>query len=256
MLLAIGFGLGHLRLHGAIFSLGFFVMNVFVGWVAPIVVGVKYAKKKNYSPHWMWFGIHPVTGWIACIYFLGCPACTRIEDRPEITSTDDQNSLNYPCPTSDAIGMTPKQFKYAAVAWACLIFFVILTCANLLGERPDLNYDKGASVGQTDGAKAGQSEGYDGAFKSAEKSAYNYVLDKAVSEGRFRMDVDMGLQAILGGLAAGFVLQYTLFYLLRWTGVLWDVDGMLLPDGDSEGTTLVDGLPAVPNPQIDITFIS
>ncbi len=38
-----------------------------VGWVAPIVLGVIMFQRKGYSPHWMWFGVHPLTGWIAAL---------------------------------------------------------------------------------------------------------------------------------------------------------------------------------------------
>lgn len=34
-------------------------------WVPPIMLGIKWARRKGVSPHWMWFGAHPVTGWIA-----------------------------------------------------------------------------------------------------------------------------------------------------------------------------------------------
>ena len=43
---------------------------VFVGWVLPITLGVHAARRKNYSPHWMWFGVHPILGWITCIVLL------------------------------------------------------------------------------------------------------------------------------------------------------------------------------------------
>ena len=50
-------------------------------WIAPVVLGIRIAREKNRSPHWMWFGLHPVTGWIA--YFVlraqpglkECPNC-------------------------------------------------------------------------------------------------------------------------------------------------------------------------------------
>ena len=34
-------------------------------WVLPIVLGLVWAKRNKISPHWMWFGIHPVGGWLA-----------------------------------------------------------------------------------------------------------------------------------------------------------------------------------------------
>ncbi len=34
-------------------------------WVLPIVLGIKAARRNNRSPHWMWFGVHPLGAWIA-----------------------------------------------------------------------------------------------------------------------------------------------------------------------------------------------
>jgi len=34
-------------------------------WIPPIVLGVKWARLKGVSPHWMWFGVHPLGAWIA-----------------------------------------------------------------------------------------------------------------------------------------------------------------------------------------------
>ena len=39
-------------------------------WFTPIWLGVRTARKKRLSPHWMWFGIHPLFGWIACLVLL------------------------------------------------------------------------------------------------------------------------------------------------------------------------------------------
>ena len=50
-------------------------------WAAPVVLGVRWAKRKGLSPHWMWFGVHPLTGWIAFWIIRyraanrACPAC-------------------------------------------------------------------------------------------------------------------------------------------------------------------------------------
>ena len=47
--------------------LGFLMMIALFGvlWVLPVVAGVRCAKRNGISPHWMWFGIHPLGGWIA-----------------------------------------------------------------------------------------------------------------------------------------------------------------------------------------------
>ena len=47
-----------------------FAAVVVLGWVLPILLGVWAAKRKNYSPRWMWFGIHPILGWITCVVLL------------------------------------------------------------------------------------------------------------------------------------------------------------------------------------------
>ena len=52
-------------------------------WGLPILLGIQVAERKGYSPHWMWFGIHPVGGWVAFIVLsclpprIRCPACMQ-----------------------------------------------------------------------------------------------------------------------------------------------------------------------------------
>ena len=52
---------------------GLFVLAIVIalGWVVAIVFGVRFATSKGYSPHRMWFGIHPILGWIAW-FVLAC----------------------------------------------------------------------------------------------------------------------------------------------------------------------------------------
>lgn len=46
-----------------------------VVFVLPVVLGVRAAKAKGRSPHWMWFGLNPVLGWIAflCLRYVASP---------------------------------------------------------------------------------------------------------------------------------------------------------------------------------------
>jgi hypothetical protein len=50
-------------------------------WITPVVLGIRLAQKKGYSPHWMWFGLHPVGAWVTFIVMacldkrLKCPNC-------------------------------------------------------------------------------------------------------------------------------------------------------------------------------------
>lgn len=48
-------------------------------WLTPIWLGVRAAKAKGKSPHWMWFGLHPISGWIAFIWlrYVARPGVTR-----------------------------------------------------------------------------------------------------------------------------------------------------------------------------------
>lgn len=57
-----------------------FILSVYVGL---IVLGVKMALRKNRSPHWMWFAIHPL-GLIITLIVMAClpplqrcPNCTQ-----------------------------------------------------------------------------------------------------------------------------------------------------------------------------------
>ncbi len=56
---------------------------VFAGWIALIVWGVRMAKRKNRSPHWMWFGIHPLGLIIVLVVMASieplrvCPRCAQ-----------------------------------------------------------------------------------------------------------------------------------------------------------------------------------
>ena len=69
-----------------VFVLFLVVLNLavlYLIWLFPIVGGVKWAQRKGVSPHWMWFGIHPLGGWIAYaiirwgVQAVACPACHR-----------------------------------------------------------------------------------------------------------------------------------------------------------------------------------
>ncbi len=50
---------------------------IFVVWGLPIILGIWAAKRKNYSPHWMWLGVYPMLGWLACIVLILLPAKDR-----------------------------------------------------------------------------------------------------------------------------------------------------------------------------------
>ena len=49
----------------AILALLMAVVVIAVLWVIPIILGVKWARRNGISPHWMWFGLYPLAGWVA-----------------------------------------------------------------------------------------------------------------------------------------------------------------------------------------------
>lgn len=56
-----------------------FLVGLF--WVLPIWLGLRAARRKNRSCHWMWFGFHPIGGWITFAVLASlsplrvCPQC-------------------------------------------------------------------------------------------------------------------------------------------------------------------------------------
>jgi amino acid transporter len=67
---------------GLVVALVFFVVVLTV-YIALIVLGVNIAKRKNRSPHWMWFAIHPLGLLITLIVMASlsplkrCPQCAQ-----------------------------------------------------------------------------------------------------------------------------------------------------------------------------------
>lgn len=63
--------------------LGILLTLVFIalGWVLPIWLGLRAARRNNRSGLWMWFGLHPIGGWIAFAVLASlpplktCPQC-------------------------------------------------------------------------------------------------------------------------------------------------------------------------------------
>lgn len=63
--------------------LSILVYLVLIGlfWILPIWLGLRAARKKNRSGHWMWFGCHPIGGWITFAVLVSlpplriCPQC-------------------------------------------------------------------------------------------------------------------------------------------------------------------------------------
>jgi len=61
----------------AVFCVSLFVTAFVVLWLVPIPLGIRCAIRKHYSPYWMWFGLHPLGGWIAFVVLASLPG--RVE---------------------------------------------------------------------------------------------------------------------------------------------------------------------------------
>ena len=97
-------------------------------WIAPVILGVKWARRKGISPHWMWFGIYPVIGWIAFAIIrwgvqtrtpgevaarrsgvkVVCPSCGRVNSTGDTSCTKCGAAI--PKPVCPACGATETQF--------------------------------------------------------------------------------------------------------------------------------------------------
>ncbi len=61
-----------------------YVVCLLALWIVPVVLGVRAAKEKGRSPHWMWFGLHPVSGWITYFWLRSArPVERRAPAAPE-----------------------------------------------------------------------------------------------------------------------------------------------------------------------------
>jgi hypothetical protein len=62
---------------GGIVAIVLGVLLIFAFWITPVALGIRLAQKKGYSPHWMWFGMHPIGGWVAFIVMACLEKRTR-----------------------------------------------------------------------------------------------------------------------------------------------------------------------------------
>jgi hypothetical protein len=119
---------------GALFG----VLLVFGAWLACVVFGIRLAKKKNRSPHWMWFGLHPFGALIVLLVmkFIGplkvCPKCfQKVTALAQVCpycgySVASQESSPPPTPATptDAVDQTTPLFLHISVTRLILMSIV------------------------------------------------------------------------------------------------------------------------------------
>ena len=108
---------------GGLLGLILAVVLLYFIWLFPVRRGVRVAKDKGISPHWMWFGLHPLGAWIAFLILRygvkrePCVACGHpinprapfcvvcghhvghpLSPQPREVSSEGQQVLTFACP--------------------------------------------------------------------------------------------------------------------------------------------------------------
>jgi hypothetical protein len=102
-------------------------------WIIPIPLGIRKAKQKNRSPHWMWFGILPIYGLVVFLILLFIPAvkiCPNCKEKNKIYAKTCQR-CNNKFDESTVIEFkqkTKKQklIKFCAIIGSIIFIFFVL----------------------------------------------------------------------------------------------------------------------------------
>jgi F0F1-type ATP synthase membrane subunit c/vacuolar-type H+-ATPase subunit K len=110
-----------------------------LGWVLPIWLGLRAARRNNRSGLWMWFGFHPIGGWIAFAVLTSLPAlktCTQCGEKAKshakicpycMTQFDEQTLSSLPN-GAKAQAVIPNQEKSLRMTLLVARIIVSLIC--------------------------------------------------------------------------------------------------------------------------------
>lgn len=65
------------------------IIGVLVLWVLPVLLGIREARTKNRSPHWMWTCIYPLLAWIPYLVMRSLP---RLKNCPQCAEKVNENA--------------------------------------------------------------------------------------------------------------------------------------------------------------------
>jgi len=110
------------------------LLIIFIIWILPIIIGVKIAKKKHISPHFMWIGILPIWGLIVmtiiCLLpeLKICSKCTEKNKKYARYCQKCNNEFEESSITSPPNKLTKKQlvFRVCIIGGAIIVFFFSL----------------------------------------------------------------------------------------------------------------------------------
>ncbi|MDR2921936.1 MAG: hypothetical protein LBU85_01185 [Treponema sp.] len=105
-----------------------FLLIILAIWIVPVPLGIRKAKQKGHSPHWMWFGILPIYGWLA--FFILCMVpklkkCANCGEKNKLYAKTCQR-CNSAFDESTIIEYKPKTKKYRIIKIASIISMVIV----------------------------------------------------------------------------------------------------------------------------------
>ena len=113
-----------------------------------------------------------------------------------------------------------------------ILFFVIAGCQN-----PNAIEDarqRGVANGKIDGQRAGENDGYQNAYQPSYDSAYDQKLSELYIANSFTRKKFYSLVVVTALFLFGFVIQYAVLYGLRASGLLYDIDRIVLPKGNTQ----------------------
>ena len=87
---------------------------------------------------------------------------------------------------------------------------------------------QGAKAGYADGRKEGEATGFKDAVKAAENASYSQTLSTLYSSGQYYGIGHYNVLALFGGILLGFLIQYTVMFILRKYKLLYDIDRIVL----------------------------
>ena len=109
-----------------------FLMLAF--WIVPVPLGIKKARQKGRSPHWMWFGIFPIYGWIVFIVLCLVPKmkkCASCGERNKVYAKYCQR-CNNAFEESTVVEYKPRTKKQNIIKISSIIGAVMAFCIILI----------------------------------------------------------------------------------------------------------------------------
>ena len=103
-------------------------------WIVPIPLGIKKAKQNGHSPHWMWFGILPIYGWLAFLILCIAPKmkkCASCGERNKLYAKYCQR-CNNAFEESTIIEYKPETKKHKIIKISSIIGAIMVFCIIMI----------------------------------------------------------------------------------------------------------------------------